>query len=422
MQTNKIYETKILRQNNEGFGIGIIDGITTFINGALPNEIVKVKIDKIYKNYASGSIVEIIEKSNQRKIPECPFFNECGGCNLMHQKYIDQLEFKKNKIISIFKKICNMNIDLKKVNSYNTFNYRNKVVFKVEKDKIGFYKPKTKKIVDIDKCIISNEKINDCLLKIRSFIVDKKDNEINEVMIRVCDNKVMIALDNINKKYEDEFTRIFSDVSSIYINNKLVFGVQTLNQTLNNLVFNVSPKSFFQVNPVVAKNLYNKVLEYANKSDISVDLYSGTGTITLLLSKKSKRVIGVEVVKDAVRDAKKNMILNNIDNAEFLCGKVEDKIDELKNLNVDVLVLDPPRSGSDRKSLKNILQIEPKKIIYISCNPVTLARDINVLKEKYELKEISAFDMFPNTYHVECCTLLSLKKYNKFKKAKIVRE
>lgn len=407
MQINKIYETKILRQNNEGLGIGIIDGITTFIIGALPNEIVKVKIDKIYKNYAAGSIVEIIEKSNQRKIPECPFFYECGGCNLMHQNYIDQLEFKKNKIISIFKKICNMDIDLKKVNSYNTFNYRNKVVFKVEKDKIGFYKPKTKKIIDIDKCIISNEKINDCLLKIRSFIGDKKDNEINEVMIRVCDNKVMIALDDINKKYEDKFTRIFSDVSSIYINNKLVFGKHTLNQTLNNLVFNVSPKSFFQVNPVVAENLYNKVLEYANKSDISIDLYSGTGTITLLLSKKSKRVIGVEVVKDAVEDAKNNMILNNIDNAEFLCGKVEKRIDELKNLNVDVLVLDPPRSGSDRKSLKNILQIEPKKIIYISCNPVTLARDINVLKEKYELKEISAFDMFPNTYHVECVCILN---------------
>lgn len=409
MQVNKIYEIKILRQNNEGLGIGMIDGIVTFTNGALPNEIVKVKVKKIYKNYAIGDLVEVIEKSIDRRVPICPFFSECGGCNLMHQSYESQLEFKKDKIISIFKKICNMDIDLEKVNSYNIFNYRNKVVFKVRKDKIGFYKPKTNELIDIDKCIISDEKINEYLLKIREFIKENIDNGINEVMIRVCDNKVMVSLDNIKEEYTNKFIKSLDGVSSIYINNKLVFGLSSLNQRLNNLVFNVSPKSFFQVNPVVAENLYKKVLQFAHNSDLILDLYSGTGTITMLLSKKAKKVIGVEVVKDAVGDAKNNLLLNNINNVEFICGKVEDKIDELKKLKADVFVLDPPRSGSDKKSLKSILEIKPKKIIYISCNPVTLARDINVLKEKYELSEISAFDMFPQTYHVECVCVLNRK-------------
>lgn len=407
MELNKIYEIKILRQNNEGDGVGTIDGIVIFVKGALPGEIVEVKIEEIYKNYAFANIVKIIEESSQRKIPECPYFNECGGCNLMHQNYDSQLEFKKNKIISIFKKVCNMDIDLKEVYSYNTFNYRNKVVFKVKNDKVGFYKPKTREIIDIDKCIISNEKINKCLTSIRKFIKENKDNEIKEVMIRVCDNKVMISIDNINEKFKDKFIKVFDYVSSIYINNKLVFGISSLNQSLNNLVFNVSPKSFFQINPVVAENLYNNVLEYSGNSNISLDLYSGTGTITMLLSKKSKRVIGIEVVNDAVRDAKNNLILNNINNVKFICGKVEDNIDKLKDLNIDTLVLDPPRGGSDKKSLKSILEIIPKKVIYISCNPVTLARDINILKELYEISEISAFDMFPNTYHVECLCVLN---------------
>lgn len=410
MEVNKIYEIEILRQNNEGDGVGVIDGIVIFVKDALPGETVMVKINKIYKNYALGSIEKIIEKSDQRKIPECPLSHECGGCNLMHQRYKNQLEFKKNKIISIFKKVCNIDIDLKEVSSYNTFNYRNKARFKVKNDKIGFYKTKTNELVDIDKCIISDEKINECLLKLRTFIEQNKDNQINEVMIRVCDNKVMIVLDNINTKYKEEFIKVFNDISSIYISNNLVFGSSSLTQILNNLVFNVSPKSFFQINPIVAENLYNKALESINKSDLALDLYSGTGTITMLLSKKSKKVIGVEVNKDAVRDAKKNMILNNIDNVKFLCGKVEDKIDELKKLNVDVLLLDPPRSGSNKKSLKSILEISPKKIIYISCNPITLARDYNTLKELYEIKEISAFDMFPNTYHVECVCVLKRKE------------
>lgn len=409
MKLNEIYETKILRLNNEGEGVGIIDNIVTFIKGALKDEVVKVKIDEIYKNYAKASIIEIVEKSIDRRIPICPYFDYCGGCNLMHMDYNDQLKFKQEKIESIFKKICNMDITLSSINSYNTLNYRNKVVFKVKDDKIGFYKSKTNEIIDINECIISDKKINEVLLKSREFIKENTDHKMTEVMIRVCNDEIMISINKLNDGYKDEFIKLFNYVSSIYINNELVHGVNSLNQKLNNLVFDVSPKSFFQVNPVTAENLYNKVLSFINDSDTIVDLYSGTGTITMLLSKKARRVIGIEVVKDAVIDAKNNLLLNDIDNVEFICDKVENKINTLKDLNVDTLVMDPPRSGSDKKTLKSILEIEPKSIIYISCNPVTLARDINTLKEKYEIKDISAFDMFPQTYHVETICVMERK-------------
>lgn len=409
MKLNQIYETKILRLNNEGEGVGIIDNIVTFIKGALKDEVVKVKIDEIYKNYAKASIIEIVEKSIDRRIPICPYFDYCGGCNLMHMDYNDQLKFKKEKIESIFKKICNMDITLSSINSYNTLNYRNKVVFKVKDDKIGFYKSKTNEIIDINECIISDKKINEVLLKLREFIKENTDHKITEVMIRVCNDEIMISINKLNDDYKDEFIKLFNYVSSIYISDELVYGVNSLNQKLNNLVFDVSPKSFFQVNPVTAENLYNKVLSFINNSDTIVDLYSGTGTITMLLSKKARRVMGIEVVKDAVIDAKNNLLLNDIDNVEFICDKVENKIDTLKDLNVDTLVMDPPRSGSDKKTLKSILEIEPKSIIYISCNPVTLARDINTLKEKYEIKDISAFDMFSQTYHVETVCVLERK-------------
>lgn len=406
MKLNEICETKILRLNNEGEGVGIIDNIVTFVKGALKDEVVKVKIDEIYKNYAKASIIEIVEKSIDRRIPICPYFDYCGGCNLMHMDYNDQLKFKKEKIESIFKKICNMDITLSSINSYNTLNYRNKVVFKVKDDKIGFYRSKTNEIIDINECIISDKKINEVLLKLREFIKDNTDHKMTEVMIRVCNDEIMISINKLNDDYKDEFIKLFNYLSSIYISYELVHGVNSLNQKLNNLVFDVSPKSFFQVNPETAENLYNKVLSFINNSDTIVDLYSGTGTITMLLSKKARRVIGIEVVKDAVIDAKNNLLLNNIDNVEFICDKVENKIDTLKDLNVDTLVMDPPRSGSDKKTLKSILEIEPKSIIYISCNPVTLARDINTLKENYEIKDISAFDMFPQTYHVETVCVL----------------
>ncbi len=415
MELNEIYETKILRLNNEGEGIAQISGLIVFIKNALQDEVVKIKIKEIKKNYVKGEVIEIIKKSSKRVEPICPYFSMCGGCNLMHMSKCEQLKFKKEKINNIFKKICNLDIKLDKVNNYNYINYRNKVVFKVKEDKIGFYKNKSNEIIDIKECIISDSKINDCLKLIRKFILNNKDNDINEIMIRVCNCEVMLVVDNLKKDLIQKFIDIFDKkiVKSIYINNNLVYGKSYLIQTINNLDFKVSAKSFFQVNILTASKLYDEVIKNIKSENTIVDLYSGTGTITMLLSKKSKKVIGIEVLKDAVKDAKNNMVLNNIDNITFKCGKVEKVIDEIKELDIDVLVMDPPRSGSDKKTLNDIIKLSPKKIIYISCNPVTLARDYNVIREFYKIKEISAFDMFVNTNHVECVALLSLKTTEK---------
>ena len=287
MNINEEYDVEILRENNEGDGVASVNGFIVFVKGALKNEKVKIKIDEVNKNYAVGSIIEIKEKSINRRIPICPYFYDCGGCNLMYMDYNSQLEFKKNKIESIFKKICNMDIKLSSINSYNIQNYRNKVVFKVENDKIGFYKKRTNEIIDINECIITDKKINEVLLKFRGFIKENVNHKIKNVMIRICSDELMISIDNLNNEYKEKFIELFNYVSSIYINNELVHGVESLNQKLNGLVFDVSPKSFFQVNPVTAEKLYNKALSFVSNSDTIVDLYSGTGTITMLLAKSN---------------------------------------------------------------------------------------------------------------------------------------
>ena len=212
MKIGSIYETKILRLNNEGEGVGIVEGITTFIPYTNIDEIVKVKIESIYDNYARGNIVQ------NKKDVLCSYFYECGGCNIMH------LDFDKQLIESIFKKISNENIKVDNIYSYKQFNYRNKAVFKVDKDKIGFYKEKTNEIVNIDKCLLMDDKINEVLIDIKKFITKYIDNDITEIMIRVINNKIMISLDNINLNYKSLFIEKFNYSDSNYINNRLEYG------------------------------------------------------------------------------------------------------------------------------------------------------------------------------------------------------
>ena len=408
MHLEDTYEVKIIRLNNEGLGVALVDKFVVFVKNALVNEKVKIKITEVNDNYAKADVINYIETSSDRVIPSCPFYEKCGGCNLMHMNYESQISFKKDKVKSIFKKISNINIDIKDIIYDKEFNYRNKVTLKVKNDKIGLYKEKTNDIINVDKCLLLDNKINDELIKLELFIHRYKNNNISEIMIRVINDKIMLSLDTINKEVRDSFINNFDHVESIYINNKLVYGNDFLKETINDLDFNISPKSFFQVNKNIMTKMYNKAISYI-KGGTTLDLYSGTGTLSMLASKTSDEVIGIEVVKDAVKDANNNIELNNIKNVSFICDKVENKIDELKNKKIDNIIMDPPRSGSDKKSLNSILEIEPKQIIYISCNPVTLARDYNTLKEKYNIKEITLFDMFPNTYHVETVMILERK-------------
>ena len=408
MHIEDTYEVKMIRLNNEGLGVALVDKFVVFVKNALVNEKVKIRITEVNDNYAKGEVINYIETSSDRVIPSCPFYEKCGGCNLMHMNYESQISFKKDKVKSIFKKISNIDIDIKDIIYDKKSNYRNKVVLKVKNDKIGLYREKTNDIINVDKCLLLDNKINDELIKLELFIHRYKNNNISEIMIRVINDKIMLSLDTINKEARDSFINNFDHVESIYINNKLVYGNEFLKETINGLVFNISPKSFFQVNKNIMTKMYDKAISYI-KGGTTLDLYSGTGTLSMLASKTSDEVIGIEVVKDAVKDANNNIELNNIKNVSFICDKVENKIDELKNKKIDNIIMDPPRSGSDKKSLNSILEIEPKQIIYISCNPVTLARDYNTLKEKYNIKEITLFDMFPNTYHVETVMVLERK-------------
>lgn len=406
MHINDIFETEILRLNNEGLGVALINNFVVFVRNALTGEKVKIIITDVMDNYAYASTLEVNNESNNRVIPKCPYYDKCGGCNLMHMNYEMQKEFKINKVKSIFKKISNIDIDINEIITDKEYNYRNKVTLKVNKDKIGFYKEKTNELLDINNCLIIDEKINEEIKKIKEFITLYKDNNISEIMIRVINDKVMFSIDNISNNLKDIFIDNFKHIDSIYINNNHVYNSELLVEEINGLKFNISPKSFFQVNKVISKKMYDKAISYISSGDLTLDLYSGTGTLSLLASKNSNRVIGVEVVKDAVKDANNNKLNNNIGNVSFICDKVENQIDKLSKENVDNIILDPPRSGSDKKTLNAILKIEPKKLIYISCNPVTLSRDYNILKEKYSIKEITLFDMFPNTYHVESVVVL----------------
>ena len=408
MHLEDTYEVKIIRLNNEGLGVALVDKFVVFVKNALVDELVKIKITEVNDNYAKADVINYIQTSSDRVIASCPFYEKCGGCNLMHMNYESQINFKKDKVKSIFKKISNIDIDIKDIIYDKEYNYRNKVTLKVKNDKIGLYREKTNDIINVDKCLLLDNKINDELIKLELFIHRYKNNNISEIMIRVINDKIMLSLDTINKEVRDSFINNFEHVESIYINNKLVYGNEFLKENINGLEFNISPKSFFQVNKNIMTKMYNKAISYIN-GGTTLDLYSGTGTLSMLASISSKEVIGIEALQDAVKDANNNIELNNIKNVSFICDKVENKIDELKDKKIDNIIMDPPRSGSDKKSLASILEIEPKQIIYISCNPVTLVRDYNTLKEKYNIKEITLFDMFPNTYHIESLLILEKK-------------
>ena len=399
-------ETKILRLNNEGEGIASIDGKLCFIKGALPDEIVNIEIIEDKGNYFIGKLLNVVTPSENRVIPKCPYYDKCGGCELMHQVNNKNLEFKQDKVKGIFKKICELDIN-PEMYSFNELNYRNKVTLKVNNNELGYYEEKTHNIVDIDKCLLLDEKINEVITILRSFIQNKEHNA-NKIMIRSISNEIMISFDNLNPIYKEELLSLLPSVS-IYINGEHVSGNKQLIEIIGDYKFYVSPESFFQVNTVTFKELYKYVISKLDNEEIALDLYSGTGTISIIMSEYFNKVYGIEVSHSSIEDANENLKLNNITNVEFIEGKVEDKIDLLKELKVDTVIMDPPRSGSDNKSLISIMKINPKKIIYISCNPVTLARDYNVLKEQYSLKSIDLFDMFPQTSHIESLMVLERK-------------
>ena len=318
--------------------------------------------------------------------------------------YEEQLKYKETKVKNIISRYTNIDTDIKNiVASPDQYFYRNKVNFKV-KENIGFYKKKSYEIINIDKCFIADERINEILELIKK---NMDLDGINEITIRTSKDNIMVIF-NSNRSIDVE--GIKDKVNSIYVNDEKVYGSDYIKEKIGDYEFVISPDSFFQVNTKQTKNLYEKVLEYANLNgdEVVLDLYSGTGTIGIYLSSLVKKVMSIEINKSAVKDAKKNKEINEVNNIEFLCGDASKLIENIKE-KIDVVVVDPPRAGLNDEGIKNIKKISSNKLVYVSCDPVALARDLDRLSDMYDVLEITPFDMFPNTYHVENVCLLKLK-------------
>lgn len=400
----KIENVKIEKLDNLGRGIAKLNNKIVFIDNALPDELVNIEIVKDKKNYSLAKNNKLLKKSIYRR-KVCPYSEFCGGCDLINLEYNKQLEYKSKKIEEFIKRNFNNDIKINSIIYDKDFSYRNKILLHISQDKLGFFEQMSNNIIDIEKCLLVNDKANNLIKSIRKFI--KNNKKLKSVVIRISSNGDTMLIFN-GDSLENKILEYFSMVDVIVLNNKTIKG-QFIKEKLGSKEFLIYPNSFFQVNMFNTLNLYNEVrrMTYNKRYDNILDLYCGTGTIGIFLSDIATSVVGIEIIEDAVVAAKRNADINNIENIKFICGRVEDYIDRFNN--IDLIIVDPPRSGLDKKTINNIKRINPKEIIYVSCDPMTLVRDLKELEEDYLIKEITPVDMFPNTHHVESVSLLCRK-------------
>lgn len=409
LKINNEYEVTILKQDHFGRGIANINGMFVFVENALPGDRCKIKIKNVRKNFATAIIQEMVIPSKERVNPNCPYYDICGGCHIMHQIYSKQLEFKEQKVKELLEKFTGLkNMNIFPIISKYPFDYRNKIILHGNGKQLGFYQEKTNEVVAIKECIITNRKINEIYKKIQQFQLDNPESMIKKIMFRITSlDEIMIVLEgNLN---QEKLLSYLDNINTIYCNNQLIKGNPYILEDIFGIKFQIYPNSFFQVNYQMMLIMYRLVIDFYKDKNYQkvLDLYCGTGTIGMLISPYVNRVIGVEIESSAIESANYCKELNKIENIDFIEGKVEDKIDLFQD--IDSIIVDPPRSGLDSYTISNILKISPKTITYISCDPVTLARDLKTLLNEYQLIEIHPIDMFPNTYHVECVCVLKLK-------------
>lgn len=452
VKKDDIVELNIEDLGSDGEGIGRIDGYTLFVKGALVGDQITAKILKTKKSYGYAKIEKINQPSPYRVEPRCDKANKCGGCQLQHLDYNKQLEYKQNKVKNCLERIGGFTDITSKMEPMigmdDPYYYRNKSQFPVGKNKegnivTGFYASRTHSIIDTSHCFIG-AKVNELILnKVKDFLKEYKIetyDEINHVglvrhiLTRVgfITGEIMVCL-VINGKelpHKDELIESLKEIrgmTSISINvnqektnvilgNQVItlWGTPYITDYIGEIKYHISPLSFYQVNPVQTKKLYEKALSYADLTgeETVVDLYCGIGTISLFLAKKAKKVLGVEIVPQAIEDAKVNAKINNIENATFLVGAAEEIIPKKykeENLKADVIVVDPPRKGCDESLLETMILMAPKRIVYVSCDPATLARDVKYLSENgYEMKKVCTVDQFSHSTHVESVVLMTL--------------
>lgn len=456
LEKNQIYEVEIIDNGYQGEGIAKIDNFPIFIQGVIKGEQVEIKILKVLSNFAYAKILKIIKPSEYRTDADCSDFPKCGGCNLRHIKYDYTLKVKKAKVENCLYKALNRKLKVNDVIGMdNPLNYRNKLQYPVGLGKdnnpvMGVYSERTHNIVPVQNCFIQNEECNKIANKIFKFIKENNISVYNEqtlkgtvrhivIRIGVKTNEVLVTLvvndNNFKKEKElvEYLTAKYPNIKSVVKNyntkntnvilgnqNEIIYGKGYIHDILGDYKFKISPLSFYQVNPIQTEILYGTAIKYVDadiahtqKNNIALDLYCGIGTIGIFASKHFKKVYGVEIVEQAIEDAKENAKINNVENIEFYAGDVEKVLPQiLENIEgkPKVVFVDPPRKGLDNKTIEILKTLKPEKIVYISCNPATLARDLKQLEEKYEIKEVQPVDMFPYTSHVECVAALQQKQ------------
>lgn len=413
---------RIFDYGMNGEGVAKADGKIILVDGALVDEDVEIEIDSDNGNFATAKLKSIVNSSTNRTIPVCPYFNECGGCQLQHMAYPEQLKFKTNHVRKTIKKITGLDVCVKNtVACSNIFNYRNKMSFSVQKQCCGFLKEKSNDLVDIESCPLANQTINEVFGILKSYACSMKNDCIKNFVIRLIENQILVGV--VTRKHID-LTDLFSTLStrfnhlglyeiintrndSVVLSGKVthVGGIKEI--TVNNfgLTYSVDLLGFHQTNIEIQNKLYEKVLNYIDQNSVVVNGFSGQGLLTAILSKKAKHVTGIEINKSSHKSAENLKQSNNINNITNICG---DFFKHFKNnkKQANTIILDPTKKGCGSQVMNEIKGIE--NIIYISCNPIALSKDLNVIKDDYIIEEIIPFDMFPNTTSVE--TLIKLKK------------
>lgn len=451
LEAGQIKEVEIIDVNHMGKGVAKIDNFVIFIDGAISGDIAEIKITEKKKNFAIGKLLKIIKGSENRINPSCSHYEKCGGCQLMHMDYKEQLHFKKNLVINELNR-AGVNTQGVMINDTlgmdNPFRYRNKTAFSVTKINneiyIGPYEQGSYNTVDIEGCLIQSNEADEAIslfkelmIKYNIDVYDKKSGKgtVRNIVIRNNrKNELMfIMVTNVEDfKNKDLLVKelafrnpiiktIIQNINSKNTNlvmgrkNITMYGEGTINDTIDDLNFTISPETFFQVNPLQTEKLYQTAINYAeiNKDDVCFDIYCGIGTISLMAAKHAKKVYGVEIVEQSIINARENALKNKISNSEFYAGKAEEVVPKLykQKVKADVVIVDPPRKGCEKEVIDTIINMSPKKVVYVSCNPSTLARDIKLLEEGgYSLKKVQPVDMFPWSVHVETVILLQRLK------------
>ncbi|WP_157677518.1 23S rRNA (uracil(1939)-C(5))-methyltransferase RlmD [Dehalobacterium formicoaceticum] len=446
IRVGEIFEAEITGISHQGWGIGRIEGFTVFVPGSLVGEIVQAEIDQMKKSFAVAKLIRVIHESPYRMIPPCHVYDSCGGCQLQHARYEHQLEMKKKIVEDALRKIAQMpEVEVRPVlGMSHPWQYRNRIQLHVkiyhDQVELGFFKPGSHELISFRECLL----VPDVFNHIRSFLQEElttyKDSDnlssLRHIVLKisaytkeiavifVTSEKKFPLLPKLAQSLSGRFPEVVSVVQNIQKKEsgvlfgprwQHILGKEKLEDKIGNVLYSISPGSFIQVNPEQTRVLYDQIRDFADLKggETVLDVYCGMGSISLQMAEKAGQVIGIEEFPEAVKDADYNARLNGFNNVQFLAGKAEDLLPELaaNGINPQLLIVDPPRKGCDPAVLSAIARMNPSKLIYVSCEPSTLARDLKTLGQHgYQVVTVQPVDMFPQTGHVETCVLLSHKK------------